>query len=95
MAEYTKTELTRFVSWATRGSKLNWQTLDRILELLKDAQWHSLKELEEKTTLQCDELDPVIKLFVELDFVSRGEEGSKVRIKPLGSKFMELPAESE
>ncbi len=80
---------------------LNWSLLDRVLELLKDSQWHSLKEIEEKISLPKEKFAPVIELFVELGLISHrddeseseSESESEVQIKPLGVKFLELPDE--
>lgn len=96
MGEYTKTESIGkgSLSWnRPKESRLNWNLFDQVLELLKDSQWHSLNEIEEKISLPKEEFAPVLKLFIELGFISRMDEGSKVRIKPLGVEFLELPHE--
>jgi hypothetical protein len=95
MAEYTKigTQEKNLLVWSgsSKGLKPKWNAFDRFLELLEDSQWHSLKEIEAEFSIPMDEFAPVLSLFTEFDFVSRKDEGSKVRLNPLGSQFLELP----
>lgn len=97
MAEYTKIGVMEKdpLPWnePAKGLKQKWEIFDRLLELLKDSQWHSLKEIEEKISIPEGDFASVLSLFIEFDFISRMDEGSKVRIKPLGSRFLELPQE--
>jgi DNA-binding IclR family transcriptional regulator len=67
--------------------------LDIVLESLHDSQWHSLDELAALFSLPEDKLKKIIRLLEEEGFISFEEERGRVKIKPLGLTFLELPPE--
>ncbi|MGB2728477.1 MAG: hypothetical protein WBD09_08365 [Halobacteriota archaeon] len=72
------------------------ETLDRILYLLKDSQWHLTDELKAKLLFPSDEkLNEIIRFFDEYEFINFNEEEKKAKIEPLGLSFLELPSEEE
>ncbi|MFZ2071745.1 MAG: hypothetical protein WAV32_09180 [Halobacteriota archaeon] len=101
MVEYTKIRRVEkdILTWSgsSEGLKPNWDVFDMLLELLGDTKWHSLKEIEkgiaEEIAIPRDAFAPILSLFTELDFISQLDEEDKVRIKPLGLRFLELPRE--
>ena len=74
-----------------KGQK--WEILDAMLESLQDLQWHSVKEIEEKSGLPEEKLASVLSFFADFDFISRAGEKSKAKITPLGLSFLALPRE--
>jgi len=72
------------------------KTLDRILELLKDSEWHLMDELKAKLFFLPDEkLNEIIRFLEEYKFVNFNKEEKKAKIEPLGLSFLELPSEEE
>jgi hypothetical protein len=70
------------------------KTLDKILELLKDSQWHLTDELKAKPLFLSDEkLNEIIRFFEEYKFISFNKEEKTAKIEPLGLSFLELPSE--
>jgi DNA-binding IclR family transcriptional regulator len=64
--------------------------LDKILELMRDSNWHSLEELRKEITLPSEKLDNVLSFLQEQGFVDKEDE--KLRITPAGLRLLELPA---
>lgn len=72
------------------------KTLDKILELLEDSQWHLIDELKAKLLSLSDErLNGIIRFFDEYKFISFNKKENKAKIQPLGLSFLELPSEEE
>lgn len=65
------------------------KSLDRTLELLRDANWHSVEELQKEVALPSDMLDKVLIFLQEQAFIDK--EYEKLRITPAGLKLLELP----
>lgn len=74
--------------------------LDGILESMRDLQWHSLDEIRTQVSISLpkgaeDELNRFISLLEEQGFFSIDERSGRVKIKPLGLKFLGVPSEYE
>ncbi|MCW3132970.1 MAG: hypothetical protein N2V78_01370 [Methanophagales archaeon] len=67
--------------------------LDIILESLHDLQWHSLDEIAALFSLPEDTLKKIIRFLEGEGFISFDEERGRVKIKPLGLTFLQLPPE--
>lgn len=65
------------------------KSLDRLLEMLHDSQWHSLVEIKKVTSLPEDALIELSCFLQELEFIEK--EKQMLRIKPRGLKFLDLP----
>ena len=57
-------------------------TIDEILWLLKDGEWHDLKEIAEKAALPKVKAETVVSFLEEYDFVQLNENTKKVRLQP-------------
>ncbi|MQY62337.1 hypothetical protein GH146_03505 [archaeon] len=57
-------------------------TIDEILWLLKDGEWHDLKEIAEKAALPKVKAETVVSFLGEYDFVQLNENTKKVRLQP-------------
>jgi len=66
--------------------------LDRILELLQDAEPHSLDEIKAQIPLPTEKLALVLDFLAEFKFIVL--LGDETRITPTGLSFLELPAET-
>lgn len=56
-------------------------TINDILWLLKDGEWHSLKEIAEKAALAKVKAEKVVSFLGEYDFVQLNENTKKVRLQ--------------
>ena len=81
------------ILWCEPMKGQKWEVLDAMLESLQDLQWHSVKEIEEKSGLPEEKLASVLSFFADFDFISRAGEKSKAKITPLGLSFLALPRE--
>ncbi len=67
------------------------KSLDKILELLKDDQWHNIDEIKKEISLPSNKLNELLYFLQEEEFVSR--ENNKIKITSLGLKFLNLPSD--
>ncbi len=63
-------------------------SIDRILELLQDIQWHSLEEIQKETALPSDKLNEALCFLRKQALIDRKDE--KLRITSTGLKFLQL-----
>jgi predicted transcriptional regulator len=70
---------------------IGMKALDRILELLQDAQPHSLDEIKAQIPVPAEKLALVLDFLAEFKFITLLD--TEARITPLGLSFLELPAE--
>ena len=63
-------------------------SLDKILELLQDTQWHSLDEIKRVISLPSDKLNEVVYFLQKEAFVDKKD--SKIRITCTGLKLSQL-----
>ncbi len=64
--------------------------LDKIMEIFKDSESHSLEELRNKIPLDENELNEVLDFLLEQNFIKKIEKNLK--ITPLGLKLLDLPS---
>ncbi len=64
-------------------------TIDKILWLLKDGEWHNLKEIAEKATLPKVKAEMVVSFLGEYDFIQLNENLKRAKLKPSIRKFFE------
>lgn len=64
---------------------------DRILEQIRDAQWHNIDEITQNTSLPHDTLNKLLLFLQEQEFIDKKNE--KLRITSFGSKYLQLPVE--
>ena len=74
-------------------SRQKWDTLDGILELLRDSHWHSVKEIEEAIWLPEEKLVDILCFFSDFDLISYVDGKSRVKIMPPGLSVLRLPSE--
>lgn len=63
-------------------------SLDGILEQLRDKQWHSLEEIKKSISLPADKIRELLHFLQKQAFIS--EKNEKLRITCLGLKFLQL-----
>ncbi len=66
-------------------------SIDGILGQLRDAQWHSIDEIKQNTSLPYNILNKLFLFLQELEFIDKKNE--KLRITSFGLKYLELPME--
>ena len=66
---------------------------DKLVELLRDSQWHRSAEIKEAVSLPEDKLNVIINFLEDEAFINRDEGKSKMKITPFGLRFLELPTE--
>ena len=64
-------------------------TLDKILLMLKDGEWHNLKEIAEKVALPEAKAEIAFDFLNEYDFVQLNENNKKAKLKPPLVEFIE------
>ncbi|HID19850.1 MAG TPA: hypothetical protein EYP28_02770 [Methanophagales archaeon] len=70
-----------------------WDTLDGILELLRDSHWHPVKEIEAVIWLPEKELAFILRFFADFNLINYVGEKSRVKITPSGLSVLRLPSE--
>ena len=61
--------------------------IDEILWLLKDGEWHDLKEIAEKVALPQDKVEMVASFLAEYDFIQLNENNKQAKLKPTILEF--------
>ena len=74
-------------------SRQKWDTLDEILELLRDSQWHPVKEMEEAIWLPEEKLVDILRFCADFDLINYVDGKSRVKITPPGLSVLRLPTE--
>lgn len=64
-------------------------TIDKILCLLKDGEWHDLKEITKKVALPKYKAEMAVSFLGEYDFIQLNENIRRVKLQPLILKFIE------
>ncbi len=67
------------------------ESLDGILEQIRDAQWHNIDEIEQNTALSQGTLDKLLLFLQEQAFIDKKNE--RLRITSFGLKYLQLPVE--
>jgi predicted transcriptional regulator len=68
--------------------------MDKLLELLRDSEWHSIAEIKpELLPLQETAVKKIIRFLAQYGFISHDKEKDRAKINPLGLSFLELPVE--
>ena len=63
--------------------------IDEILWLLKDGEWHNLREIIENCSLPRSVVKMAVSLLREYDFIESNGNGGKVRLRPLMLRFID------
>jgi predicted transcriptional regulator len=63
--------------------------IEKILEQLKDSEWHTTDEIKNKNPLTADALNKVLFFLYDMNFIDKKNE--KLKITSKGLKFLELP----
>lgn len=64
-------------------------TLDKILWLLKDGEWHDLKEIAEKIALPESKAEIALEFLSEYNFVQLNEDNRRTKLEPPLVEFIE------
>ena len=62
--------------------------IDEILCLLKDGEWHDLKEITKKVALPKSKAEMAVSFLGEYDFIQLNENIRRVKLQPLILKFI-------
>jgi len=63
--------------------------IDEILWLLKDGEWHDLKEVAKKVALPKSKAEMVASFLGEYDFIQLNENVKRVKLQPSMLEFIE------
>jgi DNA-binding IclR family transcriptional regulator len=63
--------------------------IDEVLLLLKDGEWHDLKEITEKVALPKVKADMVVSFLSEYDFIQLNEDLKRIKLKPPIHEFFD------
>jgi DNA-binding IclR family transcriptional regulator len=61
---------------------LNLLAIDQILKLLKNGEWHGLKEIAEKIGLQEFKVEVITSFLAEYNFLNFNKKENKIKISP-------------
>jgi DNA-binding IclR family transcriptional regulator len=67
---------------------LTTSKIAKILEILNDEQWHTLKEIQEKIQLNKSQLQQIIRFLKEYNFIIVDEESKGIRIEKTVQQFL-------
>lgn len=67
------------------------ESLDGILEQIRDAQWHNIDEVKQNISLSQGMLDKLLHFLQEQEFIDKKNE--RLRITSFGLKYLQLPVE--
>ena len=57
-------------------------SLDKILEPMKDGEWHTLEELNRRVGLSEGKLQEIVRFFADYNFVQLDEKHGRARLTP-------------
>jgi len=63
--------------------------IDEILWLLKDGEWHDLKEITKKVALPKSKAEIAVNFLGEYDFIQLNENVKRVKLQPSMLEFIE------
>jgi len=63
-------------------------TIDQVLELLEDGDWHELKEIGRKSGLQQSKLEAVVDFLEEYEFIHVDKEQQRAKLTHPVLKFL-------
>ena len=63
-------------------------SLDKILLILKDGNWHSIQSISESINVPQDKMTHIIGFLTEFDFIQLDNTQKKVKLQPPLFKFI-------
>ena len=67
----------------------NMKTIDELMEMMKNGEWHTLDELGATLQIKEDLLVSVIHILKEFGFIEIDDK--RVRLNPSGRELLKLP----
>ncbi|MGC9345275.1 MAG: hypothetical protein ACP5ER_00575 [Candidatus Bathyarchaeales archaeon] len=59
-----------------------------ILEMLNDGKWHTLEEIQQKTKMDKNQIQPIIEFLEEYNFIVMDEAKKKIKLDKTVQKFL-------
>ncbi len=56
--------------------------------MLNDGQWHTLKEIQQKTKTDTNQILQIVEFLKEYDFITANAEKKKIRLDKTVQKFL-------
>lgn len=72
-----------------KGCLLTNQSLERILRILQDGQWHDINELAQKTHLTPLKMQVITDFLAKYTFIKLDLENKKMKMSRLFSRFFQ------
>lgn len=69
--------------------------IDQILELLKNGEWHGLREIADKTGLQEFKVEVIMSFLAEYNFLKFNKKEKKMKMSPELVLFLKKVEEME
>ena len=63
--------------------------IDSVINVLKNGEWHELKEIFKTCKLPEVKVESILKFLVEYDFIEINGIGRRVKVSPSLQKFLE------
>ena len=67
------------------------EKMGEVLSLIKDCNWHSNREILDKTGISENELRLILKFFQESEVATVDQRAERVKIKSFGREIAKLP----
>jgi len=68
------------VDWCGEGERL--LAIDEILDLLKNGEWHGIKEIADKVQLREFKAELITSFLAEYDFLELDKKERKIKLSP-------------
>ena len=62
---------------------------DEIMQLLRDGNWHNLRDIVEKCSIPESKVEITISFLSEYGFIEVNKKGRKARLRPLMLEFFD------
>jgi len=62
--------------------------MDRILEVLRNGEWHELKEVSAKSRLQESKVEMITSFLAEYDFLKFDKKNNRIKLSPQMLQFL-------
>jgi len=63
--------------------------IDEILMLLKDGDWHDLREIAQKCSSSKPKVETIVSFLSKYDFLELDRKGRRARLRPLVLEFID------
>jgi len=67
---------------------LTMSKIAKILEILNDEQWHTLREIQQKMKLNKNQIEQIVRFLKEYNFIRLNEVNKEIKISETVRRFL-------